>query len=203
LLDRQQPRQTPSRDERLKKGQFEETIGRSRGGRTRKIHALADDRSRPLAFALTLRKLRGRCHSLPLLGAVGKLERLLADKAYDADRLRRWLKQKRSERSFPPHRLQAHAPPDRAAYQRRTSSNACSGSRRIGDAAQPDTTASLETISPASSRPSNHRMDLNGGPLSKEHGPPLTPKLLGSPRRHKYDGTAPVNEFPLIFLLSY
>jgi hypothetical protein len=30
--------------ERLKKGEFEEAIGRSRGGRTSKIHALADDR---------------------------------------------------------------------------------------------------------------------------------------------------------------
>ena len=35
------------------KGEFEEAIGRSRGGRTSKIHALADDRGRPVAFALT------------------------------------------------------------------------------------------------------------------------------------------------------
>src|SRR5208282_1730116 len=41
---RQQPRQSASLGERLKKGEFEEAIGRSRGGRTRKIHALADDR---------------------------------------------------------------------------------------------------------------------------------------------------------------
>jgi hypothetical protein len=36
-----------------KKGEYEEAIGRSRGGRTCKIHCLADDRSRPVAFALT------------------------------------------------------------------------------------------------------------------------------------------------------
>ena len=38
---------------RLKKGEFAQAIGRSRGGRTSKIHPLADDRGRPVAFALT------------------------------------------------------------------------------------------------------------------------------------------------------
>src|SRR6516162_5099920 len=44
------------------KGEFEEAIGRSRGGRTSKSHALADDRGRPAAFALTQRKRRRRRH---------------------------------------------------------------------------------------------------------------------------------------------
>ena len=43
----------------FKKGEFAEAIGRSRGGRTSKIHALADDRGRPVAFALTPGKPRG------------------------------------------------------------------------------------------------------------------------------------------------
>jgi hypothetical protein len=36
--------------ERLKKGELAEAMGRSRGGRTSKIHALADDRGGPVAF---------------------------------------------------------------------------------------------------------------------------------------------------------
>jgi hypothetical protein len=41
-----------------KTGEFEEVIGRSQGGRMSKIHALADDRGRPVAIALTSGKLR-------------------------------------------------------------------------------------------------------------------------------------------------
>ncbi len=36
-----------------KGGEWEQAVGRSRGGRTSKIHCLADDRGRPVAFALT------------------------------------------------------------------------------------------------------------------------------------------------------
>ena len=88
--------------ERLKKGEFEEAIGRSRGGRTSKIHALADDRGRPVAFALTPGNVADVVMAIPLLGAVAKPKRLLADKAYDADSLRRWQSIERSERPFPP-----------------------------------------------------------------------------------------------------
>src|SRR5271169_270929 len=90
-FNRQQPRQGASLGERLKKGEFEEAIGRSRGGRTSKIHALADDRGRPVAFALTPGNVADVVMAIPLLG-VAKPKRLLADKAYDADSLRRWLK---------------------------------------------------------------------------------------------------------------
>ena len=38
---------------RRKRGESAQAVGRSRGGRTSKIHCLADDRGRPVAFALT------------------------------------------------------------------------------------------------------------------------------------------------------
>jgi hypothetical protein len=38
---------------RRKRGEWAQAVGRSRGGRTSKIHCLADDRGRPIAFALT------------------------------------------------------------------------------------------------------------------------------------------------------
>src|SRR5580704_333399 len=50
---RQQPCQGAPLGGGFKKGEFAEAIGRSRGGRTSKIHALADDRGRPVALALT------------------------------------------------------------------------------------------------------------------------------------------------------
>jgi transposase len=82
------------RSARFKKGEFAEAMGRSRGGRTSKIHALADDRGRPVAFALTPGNVADIAMAVPLLGAVARPKRLLADKAYDADSLRKWLKQR-------------------------------------------------------------------------------------------------------------
>src|SRR6516165_5029798 len=106
-FNRQQPRQSASLGERFKKGEFEEAVGRSRGGRTSKIHALADDRGRPVAFALTP-------------GNVAKPKRLLADKAYDADSLRRWLKQRKIRAAIPSTASRRTPYPlDRAAYKRR------------------------------------------------------------------------------------
>src|ERR1700704_2588923 len=48
-----------------------------------KIHALADDRGRPVAFALTPGNVADITIAAPLLGAVARPKRLLADKAYD------------------------------------------------------------------------------------------------------------------------
>jgi transposase len=95
------------------KGEFEEAIGRSRGGRTSKTPGNVAD----VVMAV------------PLLGAVAKPKRLLADKAYNADSLRRWLKQRKIRAAIPstasrrtPSR--SIAPPISAE----TSSNACSAS---------------------------------------------------------------------------
>ena len=119
-FNRQQPRQSPSLGERLKKGEFEEAIGRSRGERTSKIHALADDRGRPVAFALTPGNVADVVMAAPLLGAVAKPKRLLADKAYDADSLRRWLKLRKIKAAIPSTASRRTPYPlDRAAYKRR------------------------------------------------------------------------------------
>jgi transposase len=56
---------------------------------------LADDRGRPVAFALTPGNVADITMAAPLLGAVARPKRLLADKAYDADSLRKWLKQRK------------------------------------------------------------------------------------------------------------
>jgi transposase len=76
---------------------------------------LADDRGRPVAFALTPGNVADVVMAIPLLAAVAKPKRLLADKAYDADSLRRWLK------AAIPSTASRRAPYtlDRAAYKRR------------------------------------------------------------------------------------
>ncbi len=68
----------------LPKKHYDQAIGRSRGGLSTKIHALVDALGNPLAFLLTA----GQTHDL--VGADALLpqiaaDRLIADKAYDAD----------------------------------------------------------------------------------------------------------------------
>ena len=81
---------------------------------------MADDRGRPVALALTPGNVADITMAVPLLEAVSRPKRLIADKAYDAERLRTWLKQHRVEAVIPstasrtvPYAL------DRRAYQRR------------------------------------------------------------------------------------
>lgn len=58
--------------------------------------------------------------AVPLLEGMRRPRRLIADKAYDADRLRRWLKGRRIKAVIPSNasRNKPH-PLDRAAYRRR------------------------------------------------------------------------------------
>jgi IS5 family transposase len=58
-------------------------------------------RGRPVAFALTPGNVADVAMAIPLLGAAAKPKRLLADKAYDADSLRQWLKQKNIRAAIP------------------------------------------------------------------------------------------------------
>jgi transposase len=53
---------------------------------------LADDRGRPVAFALTPGNVADISMAIPLLETASPTRRLLADKAYDADSLRQWLR---------------------------------------------------------------------------------------------------------------
>ena len=51
---RYHPYQSSSLGRRRKRGAFCHAIGRSRGGRTSKIHAVTDENGRPLAFVVTV-----------------------------------------------------------------------------------------------------------------------------------------------------
>jgi transposase len=81
---------------------------------------LADHRGRPVAFALTPGNVADIIMAIPLIDAVAKPKRLLADKAYDADSLRRWLKQKKIKAAIPSTASRRTPYPlDRTAYKRR------------------------------------------------------------------------------------
>ena len=74
-----------------KRGAFQHAIGRSRGGRTTKIHALTDDQGRPLSFLITPGNSHDLAGAQETLATARLPRRLLADRAYDARSLRDWL----------------------------------------------------------------------------------------------------------------
>jgi transposase len=81
---------------------------------------LADDRGRPVAFALTPGNVADISMALPLLSAVAPPKRLIADKAYDVESLRGWLKERRVKAVIPSTASRTVPYPlDRSAYQRR------------------------------------------------------------------------------------
>src|SRR5215204_3946608 len=74
------------------KGGKAQAIGPSRGGQTTKIHAVTDLLGRPAILRLTAGNVADVTMAAPLLDAAGHVRCLIADKGYDADRLRKRLK---------------------------------------------------------------------------------------------------------------
>jgi transposase len=73
---------------RRKRGEQTQAIGRSRGGRTTKIHALTDPLCRPVAFLLTPGQASDIIAAPDLLALAPGMTAVIADKAYDGDNLR-------------------------------------------------------------------------------------------------------------------
>jgi transposase len=89
--DRQHHRQSAPLRGRRKRGAQTQAIGRSRGGRTTKIHAVVDGRGRPLASTLSAGQ-RGDAPIAPtLLETLPPAKLCVADAAYDSDALRQRL----------------------------------------------------------------------------------------------------------------
>ena len=92
-----------------KRGEQKQAVGRSRGGRNTKIHALADAKGRLIAILLT----GGEAHDCPLaerlIDRVETADRLLGDKAYDSAELREELDQ-RGTRPVIPNRSNRTCP---------------------------------------------------------------------------------------------
>jgi transposase len=106
--DRFHARESAPLGGRRKRGEQKQAIGRSRGGRNTKIHALADAKGRLIAILLT----GGEAHDYPLakrlIRRVNPPEHLLGDMAYDGDELREELERHRTKSVIPnrPNRRQ-------------------------------------------------------------------------------------------------
>ncbi len=103
-----------------KRGEQKQAIGRSRGGRNTKIHALADAKGRLLSILLT----GGEAHDCPpaqrLIRRIKAAKKLLGDKAYDSAPLRQWLED-RGTRPVVPNRSNRKRPFsfDKKSYKQR------------------------------------------------------------------------------------
>jgi len=78
-----------------------EAFGRSKGGFSCKIHALCDGLHLPVKFILTGGQDAECCLAIPLLENV-KAAAVLADKGYDTNALREWLKAQEIKAVIPP-----------------------------------------------------------------------------------------------------
>jgi transposase len=99
------------------RGGGEEALGRSRGGLTTKIHALADGLGRPLCFLLTPGQAADCRQAQALLEGV-MFTRLIGDRAYDTNAIRDWLAAQEAEAVIPSKRSRkVLIPHDPQAYK--------------------------------------------------------------------------------------
>ncbi len=85
-----------------KRGEFTQAIGRSRGGRTTKIHALTDNLCRPIAFLLTGGQVADCIAADALLDRMPAAMILHGDKGYDSDAVRRKIEALGAAPNIPP-----------------------------------------------------------------------------------------------------
>ncbi len=118
--DRQHHRQSSSLRRRRKRGADAQAIGRSRGGRNTKIHAVVDAKDRPLAFEITPDQLGDVRAALALIAPLPPAKQLAADAAYDSNGLRQFLTERGTLPVIPnnPTRRRFH-PFDKLAYKAR------------------------------------------------------------------------------------
>ena len=103
-----------------KRGAETQAIGRSRGGRTTKIHAIVDSCGRPITLEVTPGQIGDVRVALALISAVPAGRSLAGDAAYDSDGLRRFLLERGTVPVIPnnPTRKTMH-PFDEEAYRQR------------------------------------------------------------------------------------
>lgn len=85
-----------------KRGERNQAIGRSRGGRTTKIHALTDKDCRPIAFLLTGGQVADCVAADTLLDQLTAADLVHGDKGYDTNAVRRKIEAKGAAPNIPP-----------------------------------------------------------------------------------------------------
>jgi len=87
---------------RWKRWERRQAIGRSRGGRTTKIHALTDRDCRPIAFLLTGGQVADCVAADTLLDQLTAAELVHGDKVYDTNAVRQKIEAKGAAPNIPP-----------------------------------------------------------------------------------------------------
>ncbi|MBX9662558.1 IS5 family transposase [Novosphingobium sp.] len=82
----------------LKKGLFPRRIGRTKGGLNSKLHAVCDDKGRPLIMLLSEGQMSDYKGAALMIDALPRAKALLADRGYDAD----WFRAALTERGITP-----------------------------------------------------------------------------------------------------
>ncbi len=85
-----------------KRGEISQAVGRSRGGRTTKIHALTDCFWRPIAFYLTGGNVADCTAADALLDRLPETDILHGDKGYDSNAVRRKIEERGVAPNIPP-----------------------------------------------------------------------------------------------------
>lgn len=85
-----------------KRGERNQAIGRSRGGRTTKIHALTDTACRPVAFLLTGGQVADCAAANRLLEQIATADLVHGDKGYDTNAVRGMIEAKGAAPNIPP-----------------------------------------------------------------------------------------------------
>ncbi|SDR59870.1 transposase, IS4 family [Rhizobiales bacterium GAS113] len=85
-----------------KGGEQNQAIGRSRGGRTTKIHALTDALCRPIAFMLTGGQVADCTSGTALLEQLPDCDIVHADKGYDSNTIRAQVRDRGAWANIPP-----------------------------------------------------------------------------------------------------
>lgn len=94
--------QSASLRSRRKRGEQAQAIGRSRGGRTTKIHALSDGEGRPFAFLLTGGQTADCRAAEALLNLIPPNVIVHADRGYDSNAIRRRIEATGGMPNIPP-----------------------------------------------------------------------------------------------------
>ncbi|MDV6344062.1 IS5 family transposase [Nitrosomonas sp. Is37] len=95
-------------------------MGRSKGGRTTKIHLVTDGKGRPRVMLLTPGQVSDHKAAQACLAAMPPSKELLADKGYDSKALREWLAQRGTTPVIPPRRnRKVQYEYDKAVYKQR------------------------------------------------------------------------------------
>ena len=161
VFDRQHRRESSPRGKWGKRGEKNQAIGISRGGRTTKIHAIVDSKGRPLSFTVT----GGQVHDSQVVEEILNTPRaplaVTADKAYDSEKVRQQI---RDDGALPviPNRCsatkKAYCPS--ASIGGGTKSRTSSAASKIGGVSPPATTSSRAITLPPP-RSSRHSTGSN------------------------------------------